>query len=138
MSDDAKVVRLDRAPRSREGYIDPATSFADELVHPEPTTPFQDGVPIARKPRSARDVNPRLAAPLVQTTFNVPAGCIGDYRWRSRVTKTWERWSSRAGPCTIRQPLTCDLGEFRTRPVGVDFEAPPPVQVLHANVSHET
>jgi hypothetical protein len=99
--------------------VDPTAVFADELVHPPAPAPH---VPIAKRPQAARDRNPRLTAPLVQAVFTVPAGCVADYRWRSRVTKKWDDWSTRAGPCTIRQPLACDLGQYRVRPAGVEFE----------------
>lgn len=121
MTEDKKVVVLaDRAPRNQDGYADPPQSFADELIHPP-----APGVPVATPPQPARDNNPRLVRPLCQTIYVVPAGTLSRSHWRSRKDKTWSAWSERAGPCTIRVPLMCDLSECQTWPAGTEFEAAP-------------
>jgi hypothetical protein len=113
MSEDVlKIVRLDRAPRNREGYVDPTAVFADELVHPPAPAP---GVPIAKRPQAARDRNPRLSGPVAQNKLDVAAGKVMHYEW-THADGTVER-GGREGPCTIREPLDVTEATYRSRRV---------------------
>jgi hypothetical protein len=111
--------------RVRRLAAPPPPTFPEDImrdVGPRPyhADPGRDGPYAPKGP--VRERNPR-AAPIEQPMFHVPAGCVGQCRWRSRASQQWTSWSTRAGPCDIRQPPAMDAGEYRiqqvvARPVG--------------------
>lgn len=98
-----------------DGYVQPPAQ------RPRHEDPGADG-PFEPKP-AARAALPTIV--LHQVVHTVPPGHVARFRWRMRDGGQWSEWSTRAGPCEIRQPYAFDLSEFQTGPAGVAFEPAP-------------